>query len=38
LSRWRHIECDESQVKWRDTVSLRGLERLPLRITPAAMA
>lgn len=34
LNRWRTIELDESQVRWRDLINLRGLEQLPLFVKP----
>lgn len=33
LDRWSHVEVDESGVVWGDTVGLRGLDRLPVKVT-----
>lgn len=35
LARWDRMELDESGVEWLDSVSLRGLRSLPLRIRAA---
>ncbi len=33
LGRFARIECETDEPKWRDTITIRGLKTLPLRVT-----